>query len=231
MKLLDVTEVKLEWLDLSTLTQHKPRPYEIIPGKIGTTQILRYIATTLGTLKLHEEDVEDIPWRILMGMGWETMCAQMYEEMHWPARVLHHGGIMGHPDANSWVSGRYGDAVLDDAFCIDEFKYTAKSVREKGAPAHKLKDIRAEWMWQRQVMSYHALMLKTNAHVYGANIKKRRFLGRFHIMWAMGAYEKWTLDERYLRYLVEYEQEEIEKHWAMMEANEEGARKWIQGRP
>ena len=220
MRILDITEVKLEWLDLSTLTQHKPKPYVVVPGTIGVTSILRYIATTIGTLKLSDEDVQDIPWRVLMGMGWETLAAQMYPDMKWPAKELRRGGIMGHPDAISWVSGKFGDVVLDDAFVVDEFKYTAKSLREKGAPATQLKDIRREWMWQGQMMSYIAMSTK------GAREPDAPLLGCFHVMWAMGCYEKYTLDERYLRYLVEYEPAEIERHWQMMERNEEGARRW-----
>jgi hypothetical protein len=231
MRVLDITEIKLERIDLVSLTQHKPKPYVIPPGTIGTTAILRYIATTLSHLKLHEEDVTDLPWRILIGMGWETMCAQMYPDMVWPAPVVKLGGIAGHPDANSWISGMFGDVKLDDAFCVDEFKYTARSRREKGAKATDYKDIRREWMWNGQLMGYIAMLWMNPRfrHLFGKHLfgKSPRLLGRFHIMWAMGCYEKYTLDEMYVRYLVEYTPEEIEKHWETMKRNEEAARLWI----
>src|SRR5262245_18299107 len=107
MRLLDVTEVKLERLDLSNLHYHKPRPSEIIPGCTVITTILRYIATTIGTLQRHQEDLEDPelrPWRMIMGMGWETHAAQLYPEMIWQPKTLKHNNVQGHPDGYSFIN-------------------------------------------------------------------------------------------------------------------------------
>lgn len=222
MRVLDITEIKLERLDLTNLHPHKWKPYEILSGHIGTTTILRYIANTLGTLNLHPEDVTDpslMPWRMLMGMGWEAMGAQLYPNMIWQPRVLKRDGIMGHPDGYTMI-----ESYKDEWMCIEEFKYTAKSLREKGAPKEQLKDIRREWMWQHQMMSYLAIARKTLPY-YLMN-PDAPLLGRFHIMWAMGCYEKYTLDERYLRYLVEYEVAEVERAWEMLENNKKEAERW-----
>jgi hypothetical protein len=218
MRLLDATEIKLERLDLSQLQPHSWRPYEIPPDTTGVTTILRKIALTLGTLKLHPEDATEptlMPWRMLMGMGWEAMCAQLYRDLVWQPKVLSCSGISGHPDGYRFISNE--QLGLDEAMAVAEFKYTAKSVREKGARADQLKDVRGEWMWTNQVMCYLAMAQKTLPY-YRIN-PDARLLGEFHIMWAMGAYEKYTLDERYMRYLVEFEQEEVDRAWAMIKNN------------
>lgn len=221
MRVLDVTEVKLERIDLTSLTPHPWKPYVIPPNTVGVTTVLRYIATQLGTLKLHEEDVVDpslMPWRMLLGMGWEAMGSQLYPNLIWQPKVLSYEGVAGHPDGYSLLEDHTGNLFSgEEVFVVDEFKLTARSLREKGAPANKLKDIRAEWMWNGQTMSYLA-MAKATLPYFKVN-PGAPLLARFHVMWAMGAYEKFTLDERYVRYLVEYEAEEVDKTWRMVQKN------------
>lgn len=234
-RILDITEVKLERLDLASLTPHKWKPYIVSPGSIGVTTILRYIATTIGTLQLHPEDKDDpetMPWRMLLGMGWEAMAAQLYPNMIWQPKHLSSNGIVGHPDGYDHVNITIplpgtvrGVMQLDELLVVDEFKFTAKSLREKGAPKDQLKDIRREWLWMEQAKAYLA-MARRKLPYFMIN-ESAPLLARFHVMWAMGCYEKYTLDERYLRYLIEFESEEVERTWGMIESNKEEARRWI----
>jgi hypothetical protein len=204
MKVLDITEVKIQGVDLSNLKQHAWTPYEVPVGTIGVTTIIKYIARKLG--KFDKETALEYPdqmsLRVLVGMGWETMCAQLYPDMWWQPSVCVLDGICGHPDG-------FGNVyVPEPEFCVDEFKYTAKSIRVPGGKEDQYKSITDEWMWNCQMMSY--IRLAPAFEVMD------RYFGRFHVNWAMGNYTRYTLDERYLRYLVEYERREIEQNWAML---------------
>lgn len=226
MLVLDVTEVKLERLDLNNLHPHAWKPHLVVPETIGVTTILRYIAVSLGTLQLHPEDITDptlMPWRMLLGMGWEAMMVQLYPEMNWQPKPLSAYGVSGHPDGYSFVEVPQL-AQQEEFFVVDECKFTAKSLREKGAPKDQLKDIRREWMWVEQVKSYLAMAKKTLPY-FKVN-PDAPLLARFHVMWAMGAYEKYTLEERYLRYLVQFTNDEVERNWSMLQNNKEGAIQW-----
>src|SRR5262249_296650 len=149
------------------------------------TQILRDIAVESG--KFTEEDRGDImPLRMLVGMGSEAILAQLYPDMDWQPEVMAHEGIEGHCDGLSVLELAHPD-LPQPFYSDDEFKYTAKSLREKGKKADQYKDIRTEWMWMRQGMGYCKLWsVKLGVPVRHC---------RYHIMWAMGAYEKFTLDE------------------------------------
>lgn len=197
MKVLDIAEIKLQWVDVTNLTQHAWAPYEIPPNTMGATTIIKYIAMQLG--KFTKDDEQDtVGLRVLIGMGWEAMCAQLYPNMWWQPNVLSLDGICGHPDGFSEVSVPYQEP------CIDEFKYTAKSIRVPGGSADQLKSIADEWMWQCQMMAY--LKMHPAEPVYG----------QFHVCWAMNNYTKHTLDEKYYRYLVKYDRDEIERNWKML---------------
>jgi len=155
-----------------------------------------------------------------LGMGWEAVASQLYSDMFWQPKVLQLDGVSGHPDGYSFMSNilnYQGGGPFGDLLVLEEFKLTAKSLREKGARVDQPKDIRSEWMWNGQAMSYLAMASKTLPY-FKVN-PDAPLLARFHVMWAMGAYEKYTLDERYLRYLVEYEREEVERTWQMVQAN------------
>lgn len=200
MKLLDVTHVRLQWVDIATLTQHTWTPYEIPPGTIGCTAIIRHIAKKLG--KFTKEDAADeVGLRVLVGMGWEAMCVQLYPDIIWQPPVQSLNGICVHSDG-------YGDIVIPDPTpVVDEWKYTAKSIRVPGGKEDQHKNILDEWMWNCQVMA------GIKVHPLYPDVRH----GRFHVCWAMNNYTKYTLDEVYMRYLVEYTPDEIERNWAMLE--------------
>ncbi len=168
--------------------------------------------------KDHEKE-ETMPWRVMSGMGWETMCAQLYPEMIWQPGVFTYRGIQGHPDGLSHFEDK------PEHCAVNEWKYTAQSLRLKGGRPDQHKDIRSQWVWQCQVMAY----IKLISMGWEIPIENIRW-GYFHIILAMVAYENHTLDERYIRYLVEYEEREIESNWNLLEAHRDEAMAYELGR-
>lgn len=153
-----------------------------------------------------QDEQDELPLRLLVGMGTEAILAQLYPDMTWQPGRLSFEGIEGHPDGLSTLEH---ESQPDPFYCNEEFKYTAKSIREKGKGPEQLKDVRAEWMWQRQQMAYCKLWSEE------LSVPVRH--SRLHVLYAMGAYEKYTLDERYMRYLIEYSDSEIQNNWDMLE--------------
>lgn len=224
MLLLEATEIKLEWTDVQSLHIHPdPPPYET--EGIHVSSILRHCA--IKTHQFTSEDQEDeMPVRVLIGIGWEWGCARLYPEMLWQPGAVRRNGIVGHPDGLSLLSGEFHvlvrsglgrwvrtgkTVVLDGEAVVEEFKYTAKSHRVKGAKADQLKDIRDEWMWTQQTASY------CNMHEM-----QPRF-ARFHVCWARGPYTH-PMMECYMRYLIQYEPHELEGNWMMIENHRDEVR-------
>lgn len=206
MKVLDVTEVKLEWVDIQGLNQQPWQPYEVPPDHIGCTAIIRTIAIKLGKFT-KDDKADEVGIRVLVGMGWEAMCVQLYKDILWQPPVQTLNGICTHADG-------YGTIVIPDPTpVVDEWKYTAKSIRVPGGKENELKDIRDEWMWNCQMMA------NIRTHPLYPDVRH----GRFHVCWAMNNYTKYTLDEKYYRYLVEYEHQEIERNWTMLENHRDEA--------
>lgn len=179
------------------MTQHLWVPYEHPPETVGVTSIIRHIALKLGKFTKDDER-DELPLRMLVGMGWEAVTVQLYPDIWWQPGVYERDGISGHPDGFSEVFLPHAEP------CVDEWKYTAKSLRVPGGREDQYKDIRDEWIWQAQVMAYLKLHPAEPVHA------------RFHVCWAMGNYTKHTLDERYLRYLVQYDRDEIDRNWQML---------------
>ncbi len=205
MKLLDAVEIKLELLDFSKLQPHPWVSYESAPSCIGVTQILRSLAVQLGKLEARDQADDTMPLRALVGMGWECMASQLYPEMHWQPGVFELDGISGHPDGLSGVD--YGLPV------VEEFKYTAKSLRVKYGKPDQYKDIGQEWLWIEQTKAYCNLL----SHYLSQPVQHVRF----HVLWAMGCYENHGLDERYFKYLIEFDQDELDRNWAMLRKHKE----------
>lgn len=208
MKILDIVEIKIQAVDFSVMVQHPWKKHETDHNCSGVTKLLRSIAVQSGKMTVQDEQ-DELPLRLLVGMGMEAILAQLYPDMTWQPGRLSFEGIEGHPDGLSTLTH---PSIADPFYCNEEFKYTAKSIREKGKKADELKDVRAEWMWQRQQMSYCKLWSEE------LSVPVRH--SRLHVVWAMNAYEKYTLDERYMRYLIEYSDEEIEGNWAMLKKQE-----------
>lgn len=198
MKVLDVTEVKLEWSDLRTMTRH-PEPEPSRSAGVHVSGVLKYVAKELAMFTAEDQD-DEMPLRILLGLAFEEMAARLYPEMHWQPGEISRDGVIGSPDGLSYLP-EYG------FMCVDEFKFTGKSQRVKGGKDGELKDIRSEWLWMQQCQSYLNLYR-------GHGVEMRH--ARLHICWKYGVYGEWPLTERYYRYLVEYEEAELDRNWAMM---------------
>ena len=217
MRVLEAVEIRCEWSDMLQVPLH-PHP-QLTDGERAedlphAASLIRSIAVKTNMVTNEDRD-DEMPLRILIGMGWEYYAAQLYPDMVWQPGEIAVGGIALNMDGYHHQSGEYlnGLVVLDEAPTVDEFKYTAKSMRKKGGGPDELKDIRAEWSWMSQTKAYcYALADMIGQPVLHAQM---------HVCWAMGNYTRHTLDERYFRYLVEFTPAEIKSNWDMLlkEAN------------
>lgn len=207
MQVLEQTEIKLEWKDSLRLYEHPYPTYKRSKG-IHVTDVLRYIAIKTNLLT-DEDRNDDMPLRVFLGMAWEQMCVRLYDpnEIKWQPGELERDGIMGSPDGFSMDWHPTIDIPTD--MCIEEFKYTAKSLRKKGGEPDQLKDITREWLWMNQVMAY--------CNMAGLN------MARLHVCWACGNYV-YPLTERYVRYLIRFEPRELEGNWKMITKYAKGMR-------
>lgn len=205
MQVLEQKFIDLTHEDLANLKPHLGSPYIIPPGTIGVATLVRRIAIKLKRFTVEDAANEDMPLRMFLGMGWEWVAASMYPEMCWQPGEFVHDGIVGHPDGMT--------AVEDDipfepsTVMVEEFKYTWKSIRQKGGKDDDYKSILDEWMWLSQVMGYINILNRG----YGYNIRH----GRFHICWARGNYT-WDAKEKYARYVVKFTEQELEQNWLML---------------
>lgn len=217
MQLLEVTEVQLQWDDLNNLTYH-PRQQESRSGGEHVSDVLKVLREFAISKNMYtEEDKEDdMPLRILLGLAFEESAARLYPTMHWQPGEIEYAGLAGSPDGIS-----PGDtAVYPDGICVDEFKYTGKSLRIKGRKPQPngqirqedLKDIRSEFLWIHQGMTYINLLRRS-----GGDAFKKLNLCRFHICWKYGAYQ-YPMREVYIRYLVRFDEKELNGSWAMVQA-------------
>lgn len=196
MRLLEETEIKLEPSDLALPAIWPVYPdYETLPDCVGVATLLRSIALKLALVEERDEDVTEIPLRMVLGMGWEWWCARLYKSKHfqWQPGVVAVDGIVGHPDGLN--------CHVQHGWLVEEFKYTHKTLRDK--------KIQEQWMWCQQVMGYVNLVNKSD--YVGAEVR----LGRFHVCYGMGDYTR-PFRERYVRYLVEFSVEDLERNWEMM---------------
>jgi hypothetical protein len=203
MQLLEQTEIKLEWFDLNKLHEH-PYPKHKRSKGLHLSDILRKIAIKNNVLK-DEDRADEVPLRVFIGMAWEQACVRLYPEIRWQPEELTRDGVAGSPDGFSY-NILHGTALLGDEGIIEEFKFTAKSLRKKGSTPDDLKDIRDEWLWMQQVMGY------CNMH------PGRLTLARLHVCWECGNYV-YPLQERYIRYLIRFEPRELEGNWKMVVKN------------
>lgn len=211
MRVLEQTEITLSWLDADKLHPH-PYPTHKRSAGVHLTDILRYIAIQTNQLTDADRD-DEMPLRVFLGMAWEQMAARLYPEMIWQPMELERDGIAGSMDGLSLLepSGELEQVV-------EEFKYTAKSMRVPGGKADQHKDIRTEVLWMWQVMGYLAML------------PGEPTLARLHVCWSRGAYV-YPLRESYIRYLIRFERAEIENTWRMVLNHKERAQSWAdQGR-
>jgi hypothetical protein len=200
VRVLEVVEVQTQWSDLANLTYHERHEMTRNPG-VHVSDVLRYVAIKHKTYTEEDRD-DDMPLRVLLGLAFEEAAARLYAGMIWQPGQVEVDGVTGSPD---------GLSVLDEGGAVDEFKYTGKSQRVKGGNADELKDIRTEWMWMQQGMSYCNLLRRSKKVFAGMK------LCRFHICWKYGNY-CFPLTETYVRYLIEFTEPELAGNWAMLQA-------------
>lgn len=210
MILVEAVDVQLEWSDLQRLTYHVGAR-EVRSTGLHVSDVLRHLAVQ-GNRYTDEDHEDDMPLRVLLGLAFEEAAARLYEGMNWQPGQLECDGVVGSPDGLTWL-GSIGKFELGNPdFVIEEFKYTGKSQRVKGGGPGDLKDIRTEWTWMQQGMSYINLYRRVYKNLYrGIN------RCRFHICWKYGNYVK-PFTEKYVRYLVEFSEAELAGNWAMLQA-------------
>ena len=208
MQILEQVEIKLNWEDFNTLWPH-PLPTHKRSKGIHVSDILRKIAIKTGVLTEAEVAEEFAPLRVLLGIGWEAICARLYPAMVWQPGELRRDGIAGSPDGESNIFGPGDDdepGSMVSETVIDEFKYTAKSARIPGSTPDTIRDITQDWLWRNQVLAYMAMH------------KDKPTLVRWHICYCRGNYV-YPMTERYIRYLVRATEAEIENAWSMIKRN------------
>jgi hypothetical protein len=203
MQILEQVEIKIDWPDINNLHNHPMIVNKRSKG-LHVTDILRKIA--IKNKILIERDIEEefAPIRVLLGMGFEYICVKLYKDIIWQPGELTKDGIIGSPDGYSRINSAIIGAVKNE-FVLDEFKFTAKSLREKGGDKDSIRDITKDWLWRNQVLCYLAMH------------PDKPSLVRWHICYARGNYD-WAdiLMERYVRYLVRFSEAEILGAWNMI---------------
>lgn len=205
MRVLNTTEISLEWSDLNNLTYHVREEFARTIG-VHVSQVLQYLAVK--TKRYTEEDrADDMPLRILLGLAFEEAAARLYKRMWWqPGEFVLDDGIgvpvYGSPD---------GIEEIGNEWYVHEFKYTGKSLRLKGGKANQLKDIRTEWMWMQQVQTYVNMMRERGLACNKAFV---------HVCWKYGVYE-WPMTERYFKYEIEFENEELDGNLMLMQKHKD----------
>lgn len=209
MQVLEQVEVKLEWSDLDNLTYHTRNEERRVYEKVHVSDVLRSVAIRHGQYT-NEDREDEMPLRILLGLAFEESAARLYEDMWWQPGQVEVDGVVGSPDG----------VTFPKVMAVDEFKYTGKSMRKKGAKtqadgtvaAEDLKDIRGEWIWMQQGMSYVNLLRRIS------QLCKDLCSCRFHICWKYGWYTH-PFTEVYMRYLVRFSEAELRGNWALLQSN------------
>ncbi len=196
MKVIEAVDVSLDWGDLERRTFH-PRPtHKRTKGVRHVSAIIKHIAVTTGMMQKYEVDLEEYPLRMAMGVAWEEMAVGLYKDIIWQPREVERDGIVGSPDGLT-IKGTLGKYK---AVCVEEWKFTHLSCRSK--------TIADMWMYLMQGQAYCAMH------------KDRPRLVRYHILHACGDYTR-PFKERYMRYLVEFTENEIESCWRMIVGHKE----------
>ncbi len=202
MKVLEAVDVTLDWGDLERRTFH-PRPtHKRTKGVRHVSAIIKHIAITIGMMQKYEVDLEEYPLRMAMGVWFEEGAAGLYggeDGFHWQPKEVERDEIVGSPDAEIRKFVLKGKGV-PKVTQIDEFKFTHLSCRSK--------TIADMWMYLMQGQAYCAMH------------KDRPRFVRYHILHACGDYTR-PFKERYMRYLVEFTENEIESCWRMIVGHKE----------
>jgi hypothetical protein len=202
--ILEETKISLERVDLRqrspiarpvTKRGHLAEPSRF--SGIHLSGILRYIALESGLMRaLADLDEEEMPLRMALGLAWEEFAVSLYPEIDWqPGELIEQGIAMTCDGISSMWS-----PLPAPAPCLEEFKLTWKKIRN-GA------DFLDEWYWMHQGRGY----------LWGYGFT----LCRWHVCFVNGDYR--GSGPIYMRYLVQFSDEEIAKTGKMLLANKERA--------
>lgn len=226
MRVIETKQIGLQLSDLRiqqrvAFEKGFPEPRPRSKG-VHLSGVLKYIATTTGMLAScgdGQDFEEDFPLRMALGMAVESWFQALWPAMNWQPGEVELDGVVGSPDGytdeyaykdSRLVSTLNVEYLATILALIDEFKLTYKSSRDR----HK--NITAEWLWMRQLMSYVFMW----SQMYGQKLNH----GRLHVVWLNGAYEKFKFGEpSYCTYLIEFSDRELEENWRMVVASRDKA--------
>lgn len=190
-EVVEQTEIGLEWMDLQRMTRHVRLVHTRSKG-VHLSGVIKEIAIRRKLLTV-EEQIDDMPTVVLLGIAWEDAAVQLYPHIIWQPGEVELNGIYMSPDGEH--SGIFVPPNFDTPVnVLDEFKLTYKSNRNR-------QDIRAEQMWMMQIMGY----LKAKGWLWA----------RLHVLWACDNYVM-PFRPKYIRYLIRFTQDELDRNWAMM---------------
>lgn len=206
-KVLDITELKLEWKDTDNLTVHPRKKHNRSSG-VHVSGVLEAIAVELGLLT-PDDRVDLMPLVVLLGLAFEDKAAELYPDLIYHPGELKRQGIIGSPDGISQYA-KLGIPIPMRAdflggIVIEEFKFTYKSSRQRNDA------IINEWLWMNQLMAYLNMDNGTCGIV------------RLHVCWANGDY-KYPLQPKYIRYTIRFEPIELRNNWIMIQNNKHKAK-------
>lgn len=218
--LLSESEVRIEWDDINKrLRRRPPKSASIRSSGVHLSGVIRYALQTAGLLNKDDES-DEMPLRMAIGMAWEDWVVGLYPDMDWQPGEWEMDGVFGTPDGlnempmpcvkcgGGGFSG-YGsgyDAVCDHCgggisevdcgpseLVVEEFKATWKSQR-----THEPITSERIWMWQ-----------------LAANCRAMQTLyARLHVLWINGHYPKGAPSPVYKTYLIQFTQAEVDQFWA-----------------
>lgn len=220
--LLEETEVRIE---LTDMLKRSPLFHTIVKGLRLTSprsrgwhvmSVIKYCAVQAKLLKPGEPLEDELPLWMALGCAWEEFAASFYPEMVWQPGEFERDKVFGTPDGLSQISDRQWAHNMPEKFvakavhrmlatgesqgCLEEFKFTRKKAKHGD-------DILHDWMWMQQMSAYCGYLDTT--------------LARLHVCYINGDYKPY--EAKYLRYVILFDEQEIERTWKMIQKNKHKA--------
>ncbi len=136
-----------------------------------------------------DRDPDFMPLCMALGLAWEAWAVGMFPDVVWQPGEEVLDGVYGTPDGMSVFEVHGVKEVI-----VEEWKATYKSTARYGANIVS----QTLWMWQLAGL---------------CKLTGLRF-ARLHVLWINGDYR--PPQPKYVTYLVEFTQEELDKFWEMV---------------
>lgn len=199
MQLLEETEIRIEIADLAKrvslvrpVSQPRSKGWHL-------SGVLKYCAVQAKIMKPGEPLEEELPLMMALGIAWEEFAASLYPDMIWQPGEECRDQVYGTPDGISVMESPPG--FDDDWLRLEEFKFTRKKAKHGD-------DIFKDWMWMQQIRGYLGMSSIGLGDTH---------IARLHVCYLNGDYK--PQEAKYIRYLLCFTQEEIEKTWVMINKN------------